>query len=64
MDTAQEFDSLDLQKIFDDLPDDKKLEFLKDLQAIVKLSDEQVSGVARIIGETIKEFEDRKSVAS
>jgi hypothetical protein len=64
MDNNQNFDSLDLQQIFENLPDDKKVEFLKDLQEIVSLGDQQISDVERIIGETIKEFEDKKAAAA
>ncbi len=59
--TDEEFDSLDLQKIFENLPDDKKVEFLKDLQGVVAASDQYLGDVERIIGETIREFEDKKA---
>ena len=61
--TPEGFDTLDLQKIFESLPDDKKVEFLKDLQGVVAASDQYLGDVERIIGETIKEFKDKKSVA-
>lgn len=60
MDNNQGFDSLDLQQIFDNLSDDKKVEFLKDLQGVVAASDQHLNDIERIIGETIKEFKDRK----
>ncbi len=64
MDNNQNFNSLDLQQIFESLPDDKKVEFLKDLQEIVSLGDQQIFDVERIIGETIKEFEDKKAATA
>ena len=49
--------NIDLQQIFNDLPADKKLEFLKELQEIAKLEDSQMDQVQRILDETIQEFE-------
>ncbi|NNM83622.1 hypothetical protein HKL94_00145 [Candidatus Parcubacteria bacterium] len=60
MDNNQNFDSLDLQQLFENLPEDKKVEFLKDLKGVVTASDQYLGDVERIIGETIKEFQDKK----
>ena len=52
-------DSLDLQKIFESLSDDKKLEFLKDLQGVMDASDAYLADVSRIISEIAQEFEQK-----
>lgn len=57
MDNAHEgFDSLDLQKTFENLPDDKKVEFLKDLQDVTAASDQYLAEIEGIIKDTIDEF--------
>ncbi len=61
--TAEGFDSLDLQKIFDSLPDDKKIEFLNDLKGVVDASDEYLADIERVITETTKEFEEGNAPA-
>ncbi len=61
--TTEGFDSLDLQKIFDSLSDDKKIEFLKDLKGVVDASDEYLADIERVITETAKEFEEGNAPA-
>lgn len=56
-----EKEKLDFEQIFANLSDDKKIEFLKELQEIMNLEDQQSAEVQRILAETIQEFEAKKA---